>query len=67
MQEEEKSIERDPASVEGREATGPEPPDDGVDVTLIRWTLGLTPAERLDVLQRNVNAILDLRDKLGAD
>jgi hypothetical protein len=25
--------------------------DDGVDLTLIRWMLSLTPAERLDVLQ----------------
>jgi hypothetical protein len=67
MPDEEKSTERDATSVEGGGATELGPPDDGVDVTLIRWTLGLTPAERLDVLQRNVNAILDLRDKLGAD
>jgi hypothetical protein len=32
--------------------------EDGVDLTLIRWFLSLTPAERLDVLQRHVNAIL---------
>jgi len=34
---------------------------DGVDLTLIRWMLSLTPAERLDVLQRNVESILELR------
>jgi hypothetical protein len=36
--------------------------DDGVDLTLIRWMLSLTPAERLQVLQDNVNSILKLRD-----
>jgi hypothetical protein len=35
--------------------------DDGVDLTLIRWMLSLTPAERLEVLQRTVSSIQDLR------
>jgi len=35
--------------------------EDGVDLTLIRWMLSLTPAERLQVLQRQVNAILAIR------
>ncbi len=35
--------------------------EDGVDVTLIRWMLSLTPAERLDVLQRSIWSILELR------
>jgi hypothetical protein len=35
---------------------------DGVDLTLIRWMLSLTPAERLDVLQRHLHAIARLRD-----
>jgi hypothetical protein len=35
--------------------------DDGIDVTLIRWMLSLTPAERLQVLQRNAVSILRLR------
>ena len=30
--------------------------DDGVDLTLIRWMLLLTPAERLQVLQSFVDA-----------
>ena len=34
---------------------------DGVDLTLIRWLLSLTPAERLDVLQNHVRSILKLR------
>ena len=32
--------------------------EDGVDLTLIRWMLSLTPAERLQVLQNQVRAIL---------
>ena len=39
----------------------PAPPEDGVDVSLIRWMLSLTPAERLQVLQRNVQSILEIR------
>jgi hypothetical protein len=35
--------------------------EDGVDLTLIRWMLSLTPAERLEVLQENVRSILRLR------
>ncbi len=34
---------------------------DGVDVTLIRWMLSLTPLERLEFLQRHVNAVLAIR------
>jgi len=35
--------------------------EDGVDLTLIRWMLSLTPSERLQVLQRSVWSILRLR------
>ena len=35
--------------------------DDGVDVTLIRWLLSLTPAERLQVLQSNIRSLEKLR------
>jgi len=35
--------------------------DDGVDLTLIRWMLSLTPAERLDVLQGFVDSVLEIR------
>jgi hypothetical protein len=35
--------------------------EDGVDLSLIRWMLSLTPAERLQFLQRQVNAILAIR------
>jgi len=34
---------------------------DGVDLTLIRWMLSLTPAERLDVLQSAVRSLERLR------
>lgn len=34
---------------------------DGVDLTLIRWMLSLTPAERLLILQENLRSILELR------
>jgi hypothetical protein len=34
---------------------------DGVDLTLIRWMLSLTPAERLRVLQHSAQSILRLR------
>ena len=45
-------------------SSGPDDDDDGVDATLIRWMLSLTPAERLRVLERHVNAIHRLRAAL---
>jgi hypothetical protein len=44
--------------VRAREKTHSE---DGVDLTLIRWMLSLTPAERLQVLQHNITSIMRLR------
>ena len=35
--------------------------EDGVDLTLIRWMLSLTPAERLEILQENIASIMELR------
>ena len=35
--------------------------DDGVDLTLIRWMLSLTPAERLETLQQYVNSVIEIR------
>ena len=37
--------------------------EDGVDLTLIRWMLSLTPAERLEVLQSAVDSILEIRER----
>ena len=39
----------------------PDYSQDGVDLTLIRWMLSLTPSERLLVLQENIQSILRLR------
>jgi len=36
--------------------------EDGVDLTLIRWTLSLTPSERLQFLEGRVNDILSIRE-----
>jgi hypothetical protein len=35
--------------------------DDGVDLTLVRWMLSLTPAERLEALQQFADFILSTR------
>lgn len=35
---------------------------EGVDLTLIRWFLTLTPEERLDYLQDAVNSIESMRE-----
>jgi hypothetical protein len=34
--------------------------EDGVDLTLIRWMLSLTPYERLQALQQNVQSLARL-------
>jgi hypothetical protein len=36
--------------------------EDGVDLTLIRWMLSLTPRERFEFWQNHVNAILAIRE-----
>lgn len=41
----------------------PERGEDGVDPTLVRWMLSLTPAERLQVLQDNARSIMRLLAK----
>jgi hypothetical protein len=48
---------RESASDNGRD-------EDGVDVTLIRWMLSLSPRQRLDVLQNHVNSVLRLRESI---
>ncbi len=40
----------------------PDYSEDGVDLTLIRWMLSLTPEERLRVLQETVRSLEKLRD-----
>jgi hypothetical protein len=34
---------------------------EGVDLTLIRWMLSLTPLQRLEILQQNLQSIRRLR------
>ena len=36
--------------------------EDGVDVSLIRWMLSMTPAQRLHILQQNIRSIKRLRE-----
>jgi hypothetical protein len=43
-----------------REPQAPAEPDDGVDVTLIRWMLSLSLEERLAVLQGFVDSVAEL-------
>ena len=40
----------------------PDCSEDGVDLSLIRWMLSLTPAERLQFAQRQINRILAIRE-----
>jgi hypothetical protein len=40
----------------------PEYSEDGVDLSLIRWMLSLTAAERLEFWEDHVNGILELRE-----
>jgi hypothetical protein len=46
----------------GRGATEGTPDEDGIDLTLIRWMLSLTPDERWDALDRFASEVLELRD-----
>ena len=46
--------------------TATEYSEDGVDLTLIRWMLSLTPRQRLDVLQDQVDSLSQLRAKFDA-
>jgi hypothetical protein len=46
----------------GPENSRPAYSEDGVDLTLIRWMLSLTPAERLATLQSYAESIQRLRD-----
>jgi hypothetical protein len=40
----------------------PDYSEDGVDLSLIRWTLSLTPTERLQFLQERIEDILAIRE-----
>ncbi len=44
-----------------QQAPEPEYDSAGVDVTLIRWMLSMTPAERLEALQSFVDSVWQFR------
>ena len=43
--------------------TLPDYSEDGVDLSLIRWTLSLSPLERLQFLEDRINGILEIRER----
>jgi len=45
---------------DGDDSNWPAYSEDGVDLTLIRWMLSLTPAERLATLQQYVDSVLSV-------
>jgi len=49
----------------GQPAPEPEYSEDGVDLSLIRWMLSLTPRERLEFLEERINDILAVRELHG--
>jgi hypothetical protein len=46
---------------EEQETTSPDYSEDGVDLSLICWTLSLTPAERLPFLEDRIADVLRIR------
>ncbi|MBV9157446.1 MAG: hypothetical protein JO097_14370 [Acidobacteriaceae bacterium] len=42
-------------------APQPDYSEDGLDLSLIRWMLSLSPAERLEFLEERINDILAIR------
>lgn len=44
----------------------PDYSEEGVDLTLIRWMQSLTPRERLEFLQDQVDSLTALREKFEA-
>jgi hypothetical protein len=59
-----------PRSASTDPAVRPDPPaesPDGVDLTLIRWTLSLTPLQRLELLQDWVDGLTELRHGRAAE
>ena len=45
-----------------QKAPSPDYSEDGVDLSLIRWMLSLTPGERLQFVQDQGNGILAIRE-----
>lgn len=55
----------EPAEVDNFEEERPAFSPEGVDLTLIRWMLSLTPEQRLEVAQNTANSIIELRKAFG--
>ena len=49
----------------GQPAPAPEYSEDGVDLSLIRWMLSLSPRERLAFLEERINDIQSVRELNG--
>lgn len=54
-------IEPQPPQVQFENPEAPAYDEGGVDLTLIRWMLSLTPAERLQVAQESAESLLRMR------
>jgi hypothetical protein len=50
---------------QGQAAPAPQYTEDGVDLSLIRWMLSLTPRERFEFHEERVNDILSIRELNG--
>ncbi|MGA2038444.1 MAG: hypothetical protein ABSH42_04140 [Bryobacteraceae bacterium] len=49
----------------GQPAPAPLYSEDGVDLSLVRWMLSLTPRERLEFLEERIHDILRVRELNG--
>lgn len=58
-------VPHDPAQPAAANDTAPAPSAEDHDESLVRWYLSLTPAQRLDVLNANINAIQRARAAQG--
>jgi hypothetical protein len=58
-------VPHDPPQPAAANDLAPAPSADDHDESLVRWYLSLTPAQRLDVLNANINAILRARAAQG--
>jgi hypothetical protein len=58
---------RSPTPMRGTTTLEPTHSPEGVDLTLVRWTLSLTPLQRLEVLQATLRSIGRLRGEAVED
>ena len=50
-----------PDECSSQDAPPPEYSEEGVDLTVIRWMLSLSPAQRLEFVEERINEILTIR------